>query len=65
MYLEWNATPELATSLAKIPSACRDLTNLLIASQGPEIVTLSALLWQAATISGGHLDLVSSHDRPV
>jgi hypothetical protein len=64
MYRLWNATPELFTSFAKMPSACRDLTNFAVASVEPDTVTLSALLWQAGTTSGGQRDLVSSHVRP-
>jgi hypothetical protein len=50
--------------LAKMPSACRDLTNFETDSGVPDTVTLSALLWQAGTISGGQRALVSSHVRP-
>jgi hypothetical protein len=64
MYRLWNATPELFTSFAKMPSACRDLTNFGIASEVPDTVTLSALLWQAGTISGGQRSFISSHVRP-
>jgi hypothetical protein len=64
MYRLWKATPELFTSFAKIPSACRDLTNFEIDSGVPDTVTLSALLWQAGTISGGQRVFVSSHVRP-
>ena len=64
MYLEWKAKPELWTSLAKMSSAFSSATNLAMASSVPEIVTLSAELWQAATISGGARLFVSSQDRP-
>jgi len=64
MYRLWNATPELFTSFAKMPSACRDLTNFAIASGELDTVTLSALLWQAGTTSGGQRALVSSQLRP-
>lgn len=64
MYRLWNATPALFTSFAKMPSVCRDLTNSETASGVPDIVTLSALLWQAGTISGGQRFFASSHVRP-
>jgi hypothetical protein len=44
MYQEWNATPELLTSLAKTPSDLSLSTNLAIESGGPEMVTPSSLL---------------------
>lgn len=64
IYLEWKAKPELLTSLAKIFSSCNFFTNLAIDSGGPEMVTLSPLLWHAATISSGLRLIVSSHDKP-
>lgn len=64
MYLEWKAYPELLTSFAKIPSACNVLTKAVRLDGGPDTVTLSSLLWQAATKSAGNRFLVSSHDKP-
>lgn len=64
MYLEWKAYPELLTSLAKIPSACKVLTKAVRVAGGPDTVTLSSLLWQAATKSAGNLFFVSSQDKP-
>lgn len=64
MYQEWNATPELLTSLANTPSDFNLFTNLAIESGGPEIVTPSSLLWQATAISDGTLALASSQDKP-
>lgn len=53
MYLLWKAYPDDLTALAKVPSATNSATNLVIDSGGPEIVTLSLLLWHAAVISAG------------
>lgn len=64
MYQEWNATPELLTSLANTPSDLSFSTNLAIDSGGPEIVTPSSLLWQATAMSDGTCALASSHDKP-
>lgn len=64
MYFEWNAKPELLTSFAKIPSVLQFFTKSLTLFGGPEIVTLSSLLWQAAIISAGNLALVFSQDKP-
>jgi len=64
MYLEWKANPELFTSFAKIPSALQVLTKSLTLLGGPDIVTLSSLLWQAATKWAGNFFLVSSQDKP-
>jgi len=64
IYHEWNATPELLTSLANTPSDFNLFTNFVIESGGPEIVTPSSLLWQATAMSDGTRALASSQDRP-
>lgn len=65
MYFEWKAYPELLTSFAKMPSACKVLTKAERLAGGPDTVTLSSLLWQAAIKSEGTLFFVSSHDNPI
>lgn len=53
MYLLWKAYPDDLTAFAKMPSFVSCSTNLVMDSGGPEMVTLSPLLWQAAVISSG------------
>lgn len=53
MYLLWKAYPDDFTALANTPSLVNSSTNLVIDSGGPEMVTLSLLLWHAAVMSAG------------
>lgn len=49
---------EQGTSLAKIPLAVSLDTKLFMTSAGPEMVLESGPLWQATSISGGHMVLI-------
>ena len=64
IYLEWNATPDVFTSFAKVPSSFNSCTNLLTAIASPEMVTVSSALWQAGRTPSGHLFLASAQVRP-
>lgn len=65
IYCEWKAKPELFTSRAKIPSPCNFSTNLFTELGGPEMVTLSLLLWQATVMSFGMSFATSVWESPV
>lgn len=49
---------EQGTSFAKMSLAWSSATNAFIESTGPEIVQESGPLWQAISMSGGHIDLI-------
>lgn len=61
---EWKATPADFTSLANTSSDFSTSTKDRTVSTGPEMVTVSMELWQAATTPSGHRALVSSQVKP-
>lgn len=65
IYGEWNATPEQLTSRTNTSCSFNLDTNCFTLSSGPEIVTVFLELWQAGTMSGGHLVKASVHVSPV
>ena len=64
MALEWKAMPPVLTARTNTFCSFSFSANAFTASLGPEMVTVSAALWQAGVTPGGHCLAACSHVKP-